>query len=332
MMEISEIKPLLLGEDDTSLFAKARKIRDKIFDKEVYLRAIVEFSNVCNKDCAYCGLRASNGFVQRYRLSKEEIIESAAIIPEVEIGTIVLQSGDDPYYTKEMIGEIITEIKSKFDIAITLSLGEHDEDTFKYWRDCGADRYLLKIETFDKKLHETIKPHRTLKQRLEQIEILYKLGYEVGSGLIVGLPGMDINILAGDMQKLIAMDLHMVSISPFVPHKSTPFGGMSHGDIDQMFRANAIMRLAKPGANIPATSAISSLDADGKKRALMCGANVIMPSLTPKKVRELYNIYPGKNIVPDEVCGNIEATKQMIKDCGLTPSSSKGFSKVAPHP
>jgi biotin synthase len=327
-MQISEIKSILLGEDDATLYEKACSIRNEIFGHEVFLRAIIEFSNVCNKDCEYCGLRASNKTTQRYRLSPEEIIESAAIIPKVDIGTVVLQSGDDPYYTKEMIGEIITEIKKRYDIAITLSLGERDEDTFKYWKDCGADRYLLKIETFDKDLHERIKPHRTLEQRLEQIETLYKLGYEVGSGLIAGLPDMDIDILASDIQKLIAMDLHMVSISPFVPHECTPLGDMPHGDVDQVFRANAIMRIAKPGANIPATSAIASLDGEGKKKALLCGANVIMPSLTPEKVRELYNIYPGKNIVPDEVYGNINATKQMIRDCGLTPSTSKGFSKV----
>jgi biotin synthase len=327
-MKISEIKSLLLGEDDVNLFAKACQTRDDIFGKEVYLRAIIEFSNTCNKDCEYCGLRASNRNIKRYRLTPEEIIETAAIIPQVDIGTVVLQSGDDPYYTKEMIGDIIREIKDKYDIAVTLSLGERDEDTFRYWKDCGADRYLLKIETFDKTLHEKIKPHRTIEQRLEQIEFLHKLGYEVGSGLIAGLPDMDIDILASDIKKLMEMNLHMISISPFVPHADTPLGTYPHGDIETVFRATAIMRLTNSGANIPATSAIASLDGDGKKRALMCGANVIMPSLTPERVRKLYNIYPGKNTVADEVLGTIESTKEMIRDCGLTPSSSKGFSKI----
>lgn len=327
-MKISEIKSLLSGTDDASLFAKACQIRDDIFGKKVYLRAIIEFSNTCNKDCEYCGLRASNRNIKRYRLTPEEIIETTAIIPQVNIGTLVMQSGDDPYYTKEMIGDIIREIKEKYDIAVTLSLGERDEDTFRYWKDCGADRYLLKIETFDKNLHEKIKPHRTIEQRLEQIEFLHKLGYEVGSGLIAGLPGMDMDIFASDIKKLMAMDLHMISISPFVPHEDTPLGTHPNGDIEKVFRATAIMRLTNPGANIPATSAIASLDGEGKKRALMCGANVIMPSLTPERVRKLYNIYPGKNTVADEVLGNIEETKQMIQNCGLIPSSSKGFSKI----
>jgi len=277
-MKFNEILSLLKGADDEWLFKTAQKERIRIFGQDVFLRGIVEFSNVCTKHCQYCGLRPENHRLNRYRLSADDIMDAVALIPDLGLGTVVMQSGDDPYYSREMIGEVIKRIKSKFNMAVTLSLGERDKDDYQYWRDCGADRYLLKIETFETKLHAEIRPGESVDQRLRHIETLREIGYEIGSGIIVGLPGMNDETLARDMKKLTEMQLHMISAGPFVPNPETPLQNDEPGDLEIVYRTIAILRILNPYANIPSTSSIAVSKDDGAVRGLKAGANVMMPS------------------------------------------------------
>jgi biotin synthase len=326
-MTLAEIEGLLEGADDRRLFSLADAVRKVSFGNEVYLRGVVEFSSYCTRDCLYCGLRKSNSAISRYRLDLDEVLAAAARAPELGIGTVVLQSGDDFRYSREHVGSLVREIKSLYDVAVTLSLGERPEDDYRYWKDCGADRYLLKMETFDKKLHERLRPNGTVESRLSTLTILRKLGYEVGSGIIIGLPEMGTRALAKDIFELTQLDLEMVAVGPFVPHPGSPLADEPAGDLLLSYRALAVLRVLNPWTNIPATSALAALADNGKAKALQCGANVVMPSITPEDVRASYNIYPGKNTMFSRAGEEVAAVKLLISSCELVPSTSKGPNK-----
>jgi len=325
-MNLKEIKEFLKGEDDKTLFDEANKIRLQVFGKDVYIRGIIEFSNMCREDCLYCGLRKSNRVLKRYRLTMEEILEGADLAEINNIKTIVLQSGDDLSYSKDFIGKLIEEIKKRFDVVITLSLGERTYEEYAYWRKKGAERYLLKIETFDEKLYEKMRPGKRLEERLQRVEWLKELDYEVGSGIIVGLPGQDLDSLANDLKRLTELELDMIATGPFIPHPETPLRDYPHGDVNLSLRVIALLRIMNPYSNIPATSVLASLRSDAREKGLKAGANVIMPSLTPKRVRLLYNIYPGKNESGQCVIDEINYIKGIIEKAGYIPSDSKGYS------
>ncbi|MFK4764037.1 [FeFe] hydrogenase H-cluster radical SAM maturase HydE [Desulfobaculum sp. SPO524] len=327
----SDIITLLDGHDDRWLYGAADATRRDVFGTDVYLRGIVEFSNHCCRRCQYCGLRAPNTKAQRYRLDAEHIENAAALVPQLGFGTLVLQSGDDFSYSGEAIAALVRNIKEQQDIAITLSLGDRTEDDFALWRDSGADRYLLKLETTDPDLYAACRPGENLADRFRRIEELRKLGYEVGSGVITGLPGMTTPRLADDLLRLSSLELDMIAAGPFVPHPQTPFAGEDHGSLDTNYRASAILRLLNPQANIPATSALDVLQAGGRCTALARGCNVIMPSLTPEDVRAAYSIYPGKNTFTSDALAYAEDVKAMIREAGYTPSASQGFSPRSTH-
>ncbi len=323
-MNKNEIIDLIKGKDDEYIFSSANELKEKIFGKEIYIRGIVEFSNVCREKCLYCGLRAPNKKLKRYRLTRREILEAVELVEKSGTKTVVLQSGDDFYYKRKFISELIKEIKKRFDLAITLSLGERKEDELKEWKDSGAERYLLKVETFNEKLYSSIRPGKNLNSRLRIIDTLFNLGYEVGSGIIVGLPGMTDKILGEDLLKLSEYGFHMLAVGPFIPNENTPFGEEKMGDPLKSLRAIAILRLLNPYSNIPSTSALGVIDRNLRIEGLKVGANVIMPSFTPKRVRVLYNIYPGKNETEDSVLKEIEEIKRQLITNGLIPSKSKG--------
>ncbi len=325
-MKLREIKEFIQGKDDEALFSEGEKLREKLFGKEVYLRGVVEFSNICKEKCLYCGLRCQNSELKRYRLNFDEIMESVELVKKSKIGTVVLQSGNDPHYTEEFIEKIIKKIREKYGntIAITLSLGERSYDELKRWKDAGANRYLLKVETFDEELYRKMRPGRELKERLKLIEILMKLGYEVGSGVIVGLPGMTDEILANDILELSLLGLHMIASGPFIPHNKTPLYDYSCGDLTKSLRTIALLRILNPYSNIPSTSAMASLEKDARVQGLIVGANVIMPSVTPLKVRKLYNIYPGKNESDSSTLEDVNKIKEIISSAGFIPSESIG--------
>ena len=326
MMNLKEIKEFLSGKDDNTLFHEADKVRLQIFGKDVYIRGIIEFSNMCREDCLYCGLRKSNRKLKRYQLTMEEILEGVELAGMNNIKTIILQSGDDLSYNKELIGKLIEEIKKRLDVVITLSLGERTYDEYAYWREKGAERYLLKIETFDEELYKKMRPGKKLEDRLQRLEWLKELDYEVGSGIIIGLPGQDLDSLTNDLRRLAELDLDMIATGPFIPHPETPLRDYPHGDVNLSIRVIALLRIMNPYSNIPATSALASLHSDAREKGLKAGANVIMPSLTPKRVRLLYNIYPGKNESCQCVIDEINYIKGIIEKAGYIPSDSKGYS------
>ncbi|MFA4839631.1 MAG: [FeFe] hydrogenase H-cluster radical SAM maturase HydE [Candidatus Neomarinimicrobiota bacterium] len=323
---LETVKSFLLGKDDTELFSRADAIRRKVFGDGVFIRGIIEFSNYCKQNCSYCGLRAPNKNLVRYRLTREEILNCVEIGKEQGIRTIVLQSGEDPYFSDKWIAELVAEIKSKYSVAITLSLGERSFETYKLWRDAGADRYLLRIETFNRKVYENARKGHLWNDRLKCVQMLRELDFETGSGFMVGLPGETIDSLADSILDLTKLNLDMIGIGPFVSHPETPFKKESNGDVLLSLRTLAIVRLLNPQANIPSTSALESAQKGARTTGLKVGANVIMPSLTPERVKALYNIYPGKNATQDTTEYSIEAVRKMIREAGLRWSDSIGGS------
>ncbi|MEZ0576372.1 [FeFe] hydrogenase H-cluster radical SAM maturase HydE [Halodesulfovibrio aestuarii] len=324
-MQKNEILDALRASDASSLFETAYRTRNDTFGQEVFQRGVVEFSTHCRKNCQYCGLRAANVALKRFRLSTEEIIAAAHCAIEAGMGTVVLQSGEEQLDIRR-VGKIIEKIKNLSDVSVTLSLGDHDEDTYRYWLDCGADRYLLKMETFDETLHARMRPGQTMKERLRRVNMLCRLGFETGSGIISGLPYMTQEMLADDLLKLSDMSLDMIAVGPFVPHPDTPLAPYSAGSMEEALRVTALLRIMNPKANIPATSALDALDVNGREKGLHAGANVVMPSVTPEFVRARYNIYPGKNNASEPVQELIERLQQRLCNAGYKPSSARGAS------
>jgi len=321
-----DILTYLTGANDDELFERANDTKRQMFGDEVYLRAIIEFSNVCNKKCHYCGLRAPNGTIARYRMRDKAILDAAAMATTQGAGTIVLQSGDDFSYSTQAVGEMVRDIKARHDVAVTLSLGDRGLDEYAYWRECGADRYLLKLETTDPRQYKRLRDGEDFSARLHRVESLRRLGYEVGSGIIVGLPDSDIISTLRDILFITDLDLDMIAAGPFVPHPQTPLANALPGSISLSHRVTALLRILNPHANIPATSALSALNSECREMALLRGCNVLMPSMTPEEYREDYNIYPGKNRSNTNVTDSLTLAKANIRSLGLVPSPSKGFS------
>jgi biotin synthase len=322
-----EIITYLNGHNDDELFSLADQVKGKVFGNEVYLRAIVEFSNVCNKKCFYCGLRAPNSKINRYRLDLPTIIEAAETAVLNGARTIVLQSGDDFSYSRNQIGELVRSIKDSHDVAVTLSIGDRGLDEYAYWFECGADRCLIKLETSNPELYKQIRSGESFNERLNRLESLRLMGYEIGSGIIVGLPDSNIKDILQDILFLTDLKLDMIAAGPFVPHPDTPFADAGAGDLLQSYRVTALLRILNPKTNIPATSALDSFDQRGRELGLGRGCNVIMPSVTPSAHRADYNIYPGKNSVAIDVSDSLAQAKNMIRSLNLIPSLSKGSSK-----
>lgn len=322
-----EMLDFLEGRNDSELFAHAAAVKNQVFGKDVFIRAVTEFSNYCNKRCQYCGLRAPNREIDRYRMPRETILDAVEAAANNNVGTIVLQSGDDFHYSTEYIGEIIQTIRSRHDIAITLSVGDRKISEYAYWRECGADRCLVKLETTDPELYARYRIGEQFSDRLERVDALREQGYEVGSGVIIGLPGMSVETTLNDIVYLSDLDLDMIAAGPFIPHPQTPLANESIGSIPLSHRVTALLRILNPGVNIPSTSALSALNPESQGEALLRGCNVLMPSLTPEEHRSKYTIYPGKNENHATATASLAAAKDMIRSLGLTPSSSKGFSK-----
>ncbi len=323
----TEILALLQGNDDEWLFHQANLATERDFDKQVFLRGIVEFSNVCRNNCLYCGLRTDNRQVSRYRLTEDEILSAVDNIASLGLGTVVLQSGDDYKYNSDSIVNLITEIKRRHDMAITLSLGDRNHQELEQWREAGADRYLLKMETFDRNLFQACRPKADFNERIERLAYIQSLGYQTGSGVITDLPGMTDDILARDIQILTDMQFDMLACGPFIAHSQTPFANEKNGDVLKSHRVSAILRLMNPGANIPATSSLDALTKGSREQALKRGCNVVMPSFTPEHVSTNYSIYPGKNDIKNSIQERLKQLCEKIKQHDLTPSFSRGDAK-----
>lgn len=311
------------GEEEQALFAAADTVRAQWVGDDVHLRGLIEFSNYCRNDCLYCGLRRSNRKVRRYRMEPEEILAAARAGVDLGYRTIVLQSGDDPWYTSALLARVVEEIK-KLGVAVTLSIGERKKSEYRDLKLAGADRFLLKQETADPKLYALLHPGQSYRHRIQCLEWLAELGYQVGSGNIVGLPGQSLDILAEDILFLQAHAVDMAGIGPFIPHPDTPLGTCPPGDVALTLRVLAVTRLLLPWAHLPATTALATLDKDGREKGLRAGANVIMPDLTPLVYHAAYEIYPGKGApLPADYH---QAVRQLVVKLGRQVGTGLGHS------
>lgn len=305
------------------LFKAADRVRQKFMGDAVHLRGIIEFSNTCKRSCLYCGLRAPNSKVERYRLMPDEIIELAKKAVGYGYKTVVLQSGEDDYYTVEKITYIIKTLK-EFGIAVTLSIGEKTYEEYKAYKEAGADRYLLRIETTDKEVYEALDPGMSHEERLRCLRDLKSLGYEVGTGCLVGLPNQTIESLADDILFFKEIDADMIGLGPFIPNDDTPLQGEKGGDFTMSLKVMALVRLMLPDVNIPATTAMETLNKQGRMIALQSGANIVMPNVTEGDYRKMYALYPGKICVNDTPGHCFNCITGKIKAIGRTVSDSKG--------
>jgi len=305
---LRETRPERLEE----LYQRADMVRKQTVGDAVHLRGLIEISSHCVRQCMYCGLRSGNRSLERYRMSENEILACARQAEALGYGTVVMQAGEDPALTAGWIADIVRWIKRETALAVTLSLGERQDEEFELWRSIGADRYLLRFETSDQELFRTIHPRPAgSPDRLTLLKRLKSLGYEAGGGVMVGIPGQSFESLANDVLTFHALDLDMIGIGPYIPHAATPLGsGALRPHIDpgdqapateeMVYKMIALARIVCPSANIPSTTALATINkTHGRKRGLSVGANVVMPNLTPVKYRALYQIYPAKACIDE---------------------------------
>ena len=324
--DLEHILSLQNQEELRDLFTFADRVRKDFCGDGIILRGIIEFSSFCNQECFYCGLNKSNRKLKRYRMNREELLKSVAYLAGCKIKTVVLQSGEDQGIDVLWLKDIILEIKSRFDMAVTLSVGERSRDDYKIWKDAGASRYLLKIETSDEELYRSIHPHMSFGKRLYCLDALRDLGYQVGSGNIIGLPGQSLRTIAQDIIFFMQRDLDMIGIGPFIPHGDSHFSGQKIGDATLTLKTIALTRIITKNTHLPATTALGSLDQDYRLDGLKCGANVLMPNFTPQPYRKLYEIYPGKRCVNEPVGACNFCMDEMAKGIGRFIDYTKGDS------
>lgn len=324
----SELEELLcnLNEDDRDyLIDKAYEVRAENYGKTVFFRGLMEISNICKCDCFYCGIRVSNCRASRYRLSKNEILDSCHRGYLLGYRTFVFQGGEDSYFTDELLEEIIKTLKSEYpDIAITLSLGERGEKSFRRLYEAGADRYLLRHETVNEKLYEELHPKMSLKNRKDCLRTLKEIGYQVGSGFLIGLPGLTMKDYAKDLIFLKELKPHMVGIGPFIPHEDTPLKNEKGGTAYDTITLLAVIRLLLPDVLLPATTALGTIDPKGREKGFRAGANVIMPNLSPMEYRKKYALYNGKVFSGKESAEEKVRIESGVIEAGFEPILTRG--------
>lgn len=309
------------------LFDYANKIRFKYYGKKVYMRGLIEFSNVCRQDCLYCGIRASNSKVERYRLTKEEILDCCEEGYRLGYRTFVLQSGEDGWYTDERLADIITSIKTLYtDVAVTLSIGERSISEYEALFKAGADRFLLRHETASRHLYEKLHPTMSFDNRRHCLAALKEIGYQVGAGFMVGLPGQKEEDLADDLCFLKELEPDMIGIGPFIPHDETPLRNEAGGSMTDTLVMLALARLFVPDSLIPATTAIGTLHENGREMALKAGANVVMPNLTPRAARAKYQLYNNKICIEDSAAHCRQCIEGRIRAAGFEVDMGRGDS------
>lgn len=308
------------------LAARAETVRHQVYGNDVYIRGLIEFTNYCKNDCYYCGIRRSNGCAQRYRLTQQEILECCHAGYDLGFRTFVLQGGEDPFFTTERIAELVRSIKRVHpDCAVTLSVGEKDRDTYQAWFDAGADRYLLRHETADDGLYRSLHPAElSLGHRMNCLSTLKEIGYQVGCGFMVGSPGQTPEMLLSDLRYLQKLQPHMVGIGPFIPHKDTPFRDQPAGTAEITLRLLAIIRLMLPHVLLPATTALGTIQGDGRQRGMRYGANVVMPNLSPLSVRKKYALYDNKIATGEEAAESVALLKQSMSSVGYQVVTARG--------
>jgi len=299
---VAEVLALLRAQDAQrdALYAASDKARHDQVGDDVHLRGIIEFSNYCDNDCAYCGIRRHNQELTRYRMPIEEIVEQAARARTWGCPTVVLQSGEDAWFTVERLADLIRRVRATGIEAVTLSVGVRSLDALRQLKAAGCDRYLLRFETSNRTLFARIHPDESFAQRIQFLKDVRSVGIQVGSGFMIGLPG-PLTTLARDILFATSLDLDMIGCGPFLAVPKTPLAGAEPlQDREIYLKAIAILRLLNPQANIPATTAFDALMPDGRDRVLQVGANVFMPNVTPAKYRRMYQLYPNKPCVDEE--------------------------------
>ena len=318
----------LIGSEqyNDALFSAADKKRREIYGDEVYIRGLIEFTNYCRNNCYYCGIRRDNKNVRRYRLNKDEILACCEEGYGLGFRTFVLQGGEDPYYTDSLLCDIISEIRKRFsDCAITLSLGEKSKDSYKAFFDAGANRYLLRHETADNSHYRMLHPDSMSAQNRKQcLYDLKAIGYQVGSGFMVGSPYQTAENLIEDLRFLQDLQPDMIGIGPYIKHEDTPFASFGNGSLSLTLRLIAILRLMFPYALIPATTALGTIHSQGRELGLKAGANVVMPNLSPVKVRKLYELYDNKICTGEEAAQCRDCLERRVKSVGYNIVTSIG--------
>jgi len=326
---VQEIEGLLRLDDPeelATLFQAADRVRVATVGSDVWLRGLLEFSNICRCNCLYCGLRADNRELTRYRMTVEEILTAVERIDRAGIGTVVLQSGEDPYWTCERLVDLVKSIKQRFDLAITLSIGYRPEAELSDFRQAGADRFLIRHETANPSLYSTFHPDSTLEDRINQLRVLKALDYEVGSGSLVGLPGQSTADLAADIALARELEVDMFGVGPFIPHPNTPLRDAAGGTAEMTYKMIAVARLVLRHVHIPVTTALSTLEEDGREKGWSRGANIVMPNATPAPYRAQYELYKNKRCIDDTLEHCRGCLSRRIKSIGRTMGQGKGTS------
>ena len=314
------------AEAEALLAQRAAAVRQQVYGRDVFIRGLIEFTNYCRNDCFYCGIRRSNACAQRYRLTREEILACCRAGYGLGFRTFVLQGGEDPFFTTERLAELVRAIKQAYpDCAVTLSVGEKDRETYQAWFDAGADRYLLRHETADEGLYRRLHPEElSLQNRMRCLRDLKDIGYQVGCGFMVGAPFQTPEMLLKDLRFLQAFQPHMVGIGPFIPHRDTPFRDCPPGTAQMTLRLLAIIRLMLPHVLLPATTALGTVQSDGRQLGMGYGANVVMPNLSPLSVRKKYALYDNKISTGEEAAESVALLKQSMAAAGYRVVTARG--------
>lgn len=314
--------------------ALAVENRKRVYGTDIYIRGLIEVSNVCKNDCYYCGIRCSNKNCDRYRLTKEDILLSAKEGYELGFRTFVMQGGEDPHFTDEFLVDVITTLKSLYpDCAITLSLGERSRESYKALKNAGADRYLLRHETAEKEHYQKLHPkNMSYDNRMECLKNLKELGFQVGCGFMVGSPYQTVQNLAKDLKFVEEFAPDMCGIGPYLTHKDTPFNNMPSGSFELTLYLLSIIRLISPEILLPATTALGTINPKGRELGILAGANVIMPNLSPMSVRQKYMLYDNKACIGDEAAESVNNLKKSMQAIGYTVVTSRGDKRVAFDP
>lgn len=305
---------------------KARAIADKQYGKDIYIRGLIEFTNYCKNDCYYCGIRCGNTKAERYRLSQSDIMACCSEGEKLGFRTFVLQGGEDPYYTDDRIVDLIRKIRATHpDCAITLSIGERERESYRRFWEAGADRYLLRHETASQSHYEKLHPKNlSLKHRKQCLWDLKEIGYQTGCGFMVGSPRQTVEDLAEDFQFIRELHPHMVGIGPFIPHSDTPFAKEAQGSIELTLYLLSLLRIQQPDLLLPATTALATIHPRGRELGIEAGANVVMPNLSPTRVRGKYVLYNGKVCTGDEAAECRQCLERRIESIGYHIAISRG--------
>lgn len=313
-------------EDAELLAHLARQTAQEIYGNRIFIRGLVEISNICKNDCLYCGIRRSNRSCDRYRLTPEQILACAVEGYALGFRTIVMQGGEDGFFSDEILCQIIGAVKAAHpDMAVTLSLGERSHESYQTLRSAGADRYLLRHETADKAHYELLHPKElSFDHRMACLKDLHDLGFQTGCGFMVGSPGQTAAHLARDLQFIEEFQPEMCGIGPFIPHKDTPFRAQAPGSVELTCYLLSILRLIKPNLLLPATTALGSIDPVGREKGIRSGANVVMPNLSPQDVRNKYMLYNNKLSSGPEAAQNLQELKTRMAAIGYEIVEDRG--------